>query len=82
MGDMSRADLGVRYPVTDKESEAVEGETPPREAGRACMRKMGLLLAALAVTTLALGGAALAQARGVIECDPEAPVCFGTPGPD
>jgi hypothetical protein len=39
------------------------------------MRKMGLLLAALAVTTLALGRVALAQARGVIECDPGEPVC-------
>jgi Ca2+-binding RTX toxin-like protein len=68
--------------VTGKESEGVEGETPPREARRACMRKMGLLLAALAVTTLVLGGVALAQARGVIECDPGEPVCFGTPGND
>jgi RTX calcium-binding nonapeptide repeat (4 copies) len=41
-----------------------------------------LVLATALAAILTLGGVALAQARGVIECDPEMPVCFGTAGPD
>lgn len=42
-----------------------------------------LLLAAATIgVALAVGGAALAQSRAVIECDPLDAVCFGTPAGD
>ncbi len=52
MGDAPPADRGLRCPVAGKESEAVEGEMPPREARRARMRKMGLMLALMALGLL------------------------------
>jgi hypothetical protein len=76
MGDAPPADRGVRCPVAGKESEAVEGETPPREARRARMRKMGMMLALMAVGLLVASGVALAA---TINCARD---CTGTNAPD
>src|SRR4028119_2018541 len=76
MGDAPPADRGLRCPVAGKESEAVEGERPPREARRARMRKMGLMLALMAVGLLVASGAALAA---IINCAGD---CSGTNDPD
>jgi Ca2+-binding RTX toxin-like protein len=62
--------------VAGEESEAVEGEMRPREARRARMRKMGLLLAVMAVGLVVASGAALAA---TINCAGD---CSGTNDPD
>ena len=69
---------GFALAVSDKVvgGEEAGGQTPPREARRARMRKMGLLLAALAVGLLVAGGAALAA---TINCPGD---CTGTANPD
>lgn len=36
-----------------------------------------LVAKSIVAATVALGGTVLAQARAVIECDPQAPICLG-----